>query len=363
LAEVQFVETALLNLINFQTLVATKAARLCRAAAGAAVVDFGLRRAQGPDGALSVARAAAVGGIGATSNLLAGQRFGLPVKGTQAHSWVMAFDSELEAFRAYAQSFPQTCVLLVDTWDTLKSGLPNALTVARELREKGFELAGIRLDSGDLAWLSRQARQLLDTAGFPGTKIIASNDLDEELIEAIRSDGGRIDIYGVGTRLATCAGEGGGALGGVYKLVEIAGRPTLKATGDPAKASLPGSKALYRVEDEQGRYLLDLIALKGETIGAGTEVFDPENPARSLILPPQARAQEFRRLVMAAGKSLLADESLATMAERSAHDLELLPAGSLRLRNPHRYKVSISGSLLQLRQQLLAAAAQAGRST
>ncbi|WP_020677069.1 nicotinate phosphoribosyltransferase [Geopsychrobacter electrodiphilus] len=364
LAEVQFVETALLNIINFQTLVATKAARLCLAAGAAKVIDFGLRRAQGPDGAMSVARAAAVGGGNETSNLLAGQRFGLAVRGTQAHSWVMAFDSELEAFRAYAESFPATCVLLVDTWDTLKSGVPNAVTVARELREKGFELAGIRLDSGDLAWLSRQARQMLDEAGFPQVKILASNELDEELIEAIRGDGGRIDIYGVGTRLATCAGEGGGALGGVYKLVEIAGRPTLKATGDPAKATLPGAKVVYRVEDEDGQYLLDLIALQGESILPEAEVFDPENPVRSLKIPARARLKEFHQLVMSGGELLGVEEGLADMTKRSQRELACLPAGSLRLRNPHRYKVSISRGLLELRQRLLAEAAiQAGRST
>jgi nicotinate phosphoribosyltransferase len=354
LAEVQFVESALLNIINFQTLVATKAARLSLAAAPAVVVDFGLRRAQGPDGALSAARGAAVGGVGATSNLLAGQLFGLPVKGTQAHSWVMAFDDELTAFRAFAEKFPQSCVLLVDTYDTLKSGVPNAIRVAAELREKGFELTGIRLDSGDLAWLSREARKMFDTAGFPQVGIVASSDLDEWLIEAIRHDGGRVDIYGVGTRLVSCAGEGGGALGGVYKLVDISGRPTLKTTSDPAKASLPGRKDLYRVQDEQGISLFDLIALRGESIHVGDEVFDPENPERSQRIPVGAELVEIRRPVMDGGRQLCEEEGFESMAQRCRRQLARLPEGSLRLVNPHRYKVSISKGLLQLRQRLLA---------
>ncbi len=353
LAEVQLVETALLNIVNFQTLVATKAARLSQAAAPAIVVDFGLRRAQGPDGALSVARAAAVGGVGATSNLLAGFRFGLPVKGTQAHSWVMAFDTELESFRAYAESFPDSCTLLVDTYDTLRSGVPNAIKVAQELREKGFELVGIRLDSGDLAWLSRKARQMFNDAGFPQVRIVASNELDEDLIEAIQNDGGRVDIYGVGTKLATCAGEGGGALGGVYKLVSIDGRPTLKSTSDPAKASLPGQKNLYRVQDAKGTSLFDLITLKNEPITCGDEVFDPENLQRSQRIPVGAELVELRRPVLDDGELLCKEEGLETMAGRCSQQLDRLPEGSLRLVNPHRYKVSISRGLQQLRQRLL----------
>ena len=214
LAEAQFVETALLNIINFQTLVATKAARITHAAAGGAVIEFGLRRAQGPDGGLSAARAACVGGVKGTSNVLAGKTFGIPVKGTHAHSWIMAFPDELASFRAYAGVFPDSSILLVDTYDTLKSGIPNAITVARELRGKGHELVGVRIDSGDLAYLSREARRMFDEAGFPHVRIVASNELDEQIIDSIRSEGGRVDIYGVGTKLVTCMGEGGVALGG-----------------------------------------------------------------------------------------------------------------------------------------------------
>jgi len=191
LAEAQFVETALLTIINFQTLVATKAARICRAADGAEVFEFGLRRAQGPDGGLSASRAACVGGCQGTSNVLAGKLFGVPVRGTQAHSWVQAFPDELAAFRAYAAAFPESTVLLVDTYDTLRSGLPHALTVARELRAGGHELRGIRIDSGDLAYLSREARRMLDEAGFNGVRIVVSNEMDEYVIESVRSEGGR----------------------------------------------------------------------------------------------------------------------------------------------------------------------------
>ena len=246
LAEAQFVETALLNIVNFQTLAATKASRISQAAGSGVVLEFGLRRAQGPDGGLSEARAAYIGGVRSTSNVWAGQVYGIPVKGTHAHSWVMAFPDELTAFRAYAECFPENCVLLVDTYDTLKSGIPNALIVAGELRERGYQMFGVRLDSGDLAYLSKEARRMFDAAGFPEVKIVASNELDEHLIESIRNEGGQVDIYGVGTKLATCAGAGGGALGGVYKLVRFDGTPRLKVTSDIAKATLPDRKRLLR---------------------------------------------------------------------------------------------------------------------
>src|SRR5262245_34085272 len=213
LGQAQLVETALINLVSFQTLVATKASRIVAAARGseseARVMEFGARRAQGPDGALGASRAAFIGGVRVTSHLEAGRVFGIPVSGTQAHSWVMAFASELEAFRAYAAAFPDHCTLLVDTYDTLRSGVPNAIVVARELRASGHELSGIRIDSGDLAYLSRCARRMLDDAGLDGVKIVASNELDEHVIELVRSEGGRVDIYGVGTQLVTAGGPGG----------------------------------------------------------------------------------------------------------------------------------------------------------
>jgi len=355
LAETQFVEAVLLNIINFQTLVATKAARLTRAAGGSQVIEFGLRRAQGPDGAMSVARAAAIGGVRSTSNVLAGFCYDLPVKGTHAHSWVMAFPDELSAFRAYAKSFPGHCVLLVDTYDTLASGLPNSLTVARELRAAGHELIGVRLDSGDLAYLSRQARTMFDDAGFPDVKIVASNELDEYVINSIRSEGGLIDIYGVGTRLATCAGRGGGALGGVYKLVEYAGEPRMKMTGDPVKSTLPACKRWLRVKDGEGRFVIDVLDLdddRDKPFAAGQVAYDPANPQRCKMVASDCQLVDCRSLVMENGQILQPAPSLMEMADYCENQLKYLPEGSLRLINPHVYKVGISKRLLDLREKL-----------
>jgi nicotinate phosphoribosyltransferase len=355
LAETQLVETMLLNTINFQTLVATKAARICHAAAGREVIEFGLRRAQGPDGGLSAARAACVGGAVGTSNVLAGMRFDLPVRGTHAHSWVQAFSDELSAFQAYADAFPDNTVLLVDTYDTLKSGVPNAIIVARRLRQRGHELRGIRLDSGDLAYLSREARGMLDEADFPEVRILASNELDETVIDSIRDEGGRVDSYCVGTRLVTAAGVGGVALGGVYKLVAIEGEPKMKITSDIAKATLPGVKQVLRVMDADGRFIQDVICLakkKGGVV-AGDTVYDPTNPLRHTTLPALSQVQDLRGVVMTDGQRSHDPETLAVMAERCRQEMRLLPVGTLRFVNPHRYKVSISERLKDLRDELL----------
>lgn len=356
LAEVQLVETVLLNIINFQTLVATKAARICHAAAGGEVIEFGLRRAQGPDGGLSASRAACIGGARGTSNVLAGMRYGLPVRGTHAHSWVQSFADELTAFRAYADAFPDSSVLLVDTYDTLKSGVPNAITVARELRDRGHSLRGIRLDSGDLAYLSREARRMFDTAGFPDVRILASNELDEQVIDSIREEGGRVDIYGVGTKLATAAGTGGGALGGVYKLVAIDGQPKMKITSDMAKATLPGSKRVLRAIGPEGGYVQDVVCLEDDAVAAGATVFDPVNPLQQTTLPGSIRLVDLRQTVMADGRRTLAPEPLDRMAERCRQEMALLPQGCRRFVNPHRYKVSISAQLKELRCTLIQAA-------
>ncbi|HXE72536.1 MAG TPA: nicotinate phosphoribosyltransferase, partial [Candidatus Nitrosotenuis sp.] len=266
--ECQLVESALLNIINFQTLIATKAARICTAAGPeATVVEFGLRRAQGIDGAMSATRAAYIGGCQSTSNTLAGKVFGLPVTGTMAHSWVMSFPDELSAFRAYADIYPDSCLLLVDTYDTLGSGVPNAVRVGLELKERGHRLLGIRLDSGDLAHLSKEARRMLDEAGLEFARIVASNELDEWLIRSLRQQGARIDIYGVGTRLVTSAGEP--ALGGVYKLVaaEEDGRtvPRIKVSSNPEKTTLPGVKQVWRAW-RGGKILGDVICLADEEL-------------------------------------------------------------------------------------------------
>jgi len=354
LAEAQFVETALLNIINFQTLVATKGARISRAAGGAEVLEFGLRRAQGPDGGLSEARAAYIGGVRSTSNVLAGKLFNIPVKGTHAHSWIMSFPDELTAFRRYAESFPDACILLIDTYDTLESGLPNALVVAAELRARGHELYGVRLDSGDLAYLSRMTRSAFDAAGYAGVKVVASNELDEFVIESIRAEGGQVDIYGVGTRLATCAGEGGGALGGVYKLVRIANEPKLKLTSDLAKATLPDHKRVLRAVDAQGAFIQDVITLDGEEIAPGDLVYDPANPLQQVRIPARAHFVELRSRVMEGGVRCGAAQSLEMAARRSADQLRQLPEGCQRLINPHAYKVSLSHGLHRMRLELIA---------
>jgi len=354
LAEAQFVETALLNIVNFQTLIATKAARIQQAAGEGQVVEFGLRRAHGPDGALGEARAAFVGGVRSTSNTWAGQVFGIPVKGTHAHSWVMSFEKELDAFRAYAEVFPDAAILLVDTYDTLKIGIPNAITVAKELRAKGHELLGVRLDSGDLAYLSREARRMFDEAGFPEVKIVASNEMDEYVIESIRSDGGKIDMYGVGTRLATAGGKGGGALGGVYKLVRFDGKPRLKVTSDIAKATLPDRKRLVRLVGHDGRFVQDVICRETEELNAGDTVYDPTNPSRSKKIPAGCSFEELRSVVMDNGRIVVDLPDLEECADRCAEQLKKLPDGTLRLHNPHLYKVSISPGLHDLREQLMA---------
>jgi nicotinate phosphoribosyltransferase len=353
LAEAQFVETALLNIVNFQTLVATKAARINHAAGGGTVLEFGLRRAQGPDGGLSEARAACVGGVCSTSNVLAGQLYGMPVMGTHAHSWIMAFPDELTAFRRYAESFPDRCVLLIDTYDTLKSGLPNAITVAGELKAKGHAMVGVRIDSGDLAYLSRQVRAAFDAAGLPEVKIVASNELDEHVIESIRLEGGRVDIYGVGTRLATCAGEGGGALGGVYKLVRIDDEPKLKLTSDVSKATIPDRKRILRAVAPDGSFLLDVIAREDEPIAPGDLVFDPGNPLQKIHIPQQAELVELRSRVMENGERCIPVPPLASSAQLTEQQLKRLPEGCLRFVNPHVYKVSLSVDLNKLRLKLL----------
>ena len=354
LAEAQLVETALLNLINFQTLVATKAARISTVAGNAEVLEFGLRRAHGPDGGLGAARAACIGGVRSTSNVWAGQVFGIPIRGTHAHSWIMTFPDELSAFRAYADCFPNSCILLIDTYDTLKSGLPNALIVAQELRDKGHEIIGVRLDSGDLAYLSKKGREAFDREGFPTARIVASSELDEFIIDSIRNEGGKVDIYGVGTKLATCAGEGGGALGGVYKLVRIGEEPKMKVTSDMTKATLPDRKKILRVIDPQEKFEMDVLALPDENLKPGDIVYNPVSPEEKKRIPEKGRLEEIRRTVMENGGIIMPFPPLTESAEFCRSQLRRLPEGSLRLKNPHRYKVAMSRGIHDLRSRLIA---------
>lgn len=353
LAQIQLVETALLNIVNFQSLVASKAARITTVAAGAEVIEFGLRRAQGPDGGLSEVRGAFIGGARSTSNVWAGKVLGIPVRGTHAHSWIMAFPDELSAFRAYADVFPDSSVLLVDTYDTLMSGMPNAITVARELAEKGHRLRGVRLDSGDLAFLSHEARRMLDEAGFPDVKILASNELDEFVIRSIREQGGKVDIYGVGTRLATCHGEGGGALGGVYKLVRHDGEPKLKVTSDISKSTIPDRKRLLRVVNADGNFVMDVMCREDETLRPGDVVYDPTNASRNKPLPAGTHLEELRKVVMEDGRIVEPSPLLEEISDRCRDQLGRLPEGVLRLENPHIYKISISQGLNELRARLI----------
>ncbi len=353
LAQAQLVETALLNIVNFQSLVATKAARITSVAGGKEVVEFGLRRAQGPDGGLSEVRGAYVGGARSSSNVWAGQTLGIPVKGTHAHSWIMAFPDELSSFRAYADVFPDSSTLLVDTYDTLKSGIPNAIIVARELREKGHELRAVRLDSGDLALLSCESRRMLDEAGFPDVKILASNELDEYVVRSIREQGGKIDIYGVGTKLATCQGEGGGALGGVYKLVRHNGTPKLKVTSDLSKSTIPDRKKLFRAIAEDGTFMMDVICRENALPVPGDLLYNPRNPQKTARIPASAVLKSIRSVVMEAGMVAGSPPSLCELADRCQAQLGCLPDGVLRFEDVLPYGVYLSQELHDLRMRLI----------
>lgn len=360
IGQAQLIEAALLNIINHQTLIATKAHRVVMAAAGDPVMEFGLRRAHGPDAGIYGARAAMVGGCVGTSNVLTGKLFDVPVKGTHAHSWVMSFPDELSAFRAYAEYFPDSCMLLVDTFDTLKSGVPNAITVFRELRAKGYKPVGIRLDSGDLAYLSREARKMLDSAGFPDACICASNDLDENIIRDLKLQGAKITLWGVGTRLITSADCP--ALGGVYKLsaeqTENGIVPKIKISDNPEKCTLPGVKQLYRIYGPDGMAIADLIALADETFDPRLPltIYDPMAPWKRMTLRDY-RMQPLLKPLIRNGKRT---HPLPTLDEISAHrrnEIASFWEQYLRLLNPHPYKVDWSDALFNLRKNLLYRAA------
>jgi len=355
--EAQLLETALLNVVNFETLVATKAARVCLAARGKPVVEFGLRRAQGIDGGLSASRAAYVGGCSATSNVLAGRLYGIPVRGTHAHSWVMSFDGELEAFRAYADAQPNNCVFLVDTYDTVQ-GVRNAIEVGRSLRERGHEMAGIRLDSGDLAYLSQEARRLLDEAGFPRAQIVASNDLDEDVIASLEDQEARIDVWGVGTRLVT--GGDQPALGGVYKLGAVRApggtwQHRVKVSEQAIKTSNPGVQQVRRFTSPRG---FEADVIWDETAGFGEEaiMIDPLDPTRRKRLPADAAPADLLVPVVRGGRAVYEPPPPAAARERVREQMERLHPGVKRFVNPHQYPVGLTPSLFELRSRLVLAA-------
>ncbi|MEN6594295.1 MAG: nicotinate phosphoribosyltransferase [Clostridiaceae bacterium] len=354
--EAQLVETAILTFVNHQTLIATKASRICYAANGDSVLEFGLRRAQGADAAIYGARAAIIGGCNATSNVLTGQMFDIPVSGTHAHSWVMSFPDEVSAFRAYAKVFPDTCLLLVDTYDTLRSGVPNAIKVFDELRASGHEPKGIRLDSGDLAYLSKKARVMLDKAGYPNTVIAASSDLDEYLIRDLKTQGACISVWGVGTRLITS--EGNSALGGVYKMSAevVDGKlvPKIKISDNPAKVTNPGYKKVFRLYDHDGMAIADLIALEHETIDPSKplRIFDPIQTYKSMTLT-DFTVRELLEPVFIDGKQVYRCPDIHEIAAYAKKEFASMWDEYKRLLMPHTYKVDLSDGLYDLKQKLL----------
>ncbi|MDP3176570.1 MAG: nicotinate phosphoribosyltransferase [Spirochaetaceae bacterium] len=352
LIEAQIVEGLVLNMINFQSLVATKAARIWRASGCGKVMEFGLRRAQGPDGALSASRAAFIGGAQSTSNALAGKIFGIPVTGTMAHSWVMSFPTELEAFEAYAAIYPEKTVFLIDTYDTIESGVVNAIAVGKSLAARGLKF-GVRLDSGDVDYLSREVRKALDAAGLKDSFIVVSNELDEEIIERLTEGGAPIDLWGVGTNLVT--GGIDSAFTGVYKLaaVERGGvlESTMKFSDNPEKSTNPGVKQVWRLLDDDGSAMADLIALREEEAPAeGIEIalHHPSADYRCLRATPAA-VEPLLGKAMTGGVAVASLPKAAEARSRLAARIGRFDATFLRLLNPHVYKVSISSALRELK--------------
>jgi nicotinate phosphoribosyltransferase len=356
IAHAQLVETALLTLVNYQTLVATKAARVCQAARGAPVLEFGLRRAQGIDGGIGAARAAYIGGVAGTSNVLAGKEFGIPVMGTHAHSWVMFHENEPAAFRAYAAALPGNCTFLVDTYDTL-GGIRHAIDAGLELRVAGHSLGGIRLDSGDLAHLSIEARRMLDEAGFPDAKIVASNDLDEHLIDDIIDQGARIDAWGVGTKLVTCYDQP--ALGGVYKLgaskdAHGRWRDAIKLSEQPIKISNPGVLGVKRLR-MAGMLVGDAIYDVERGLAEPIALHDIEHPALKAIAPSFDSADDLLVLALDHGKRVWT-ETLEQARARANADLAALSPRTKRFLNPQPYAVGLDDHVHARKLELIAKA-------
>lgn len=361
--QAQLVETAILNIMNHQCLIATKASRVCYAAKGDGIMEFGLRRAQGPDAGTYGARAAVIGGCIGTSNVLTGQLFDVPVKGTHAHSWIMSFPNEYTAFKAYADMYPSACILLVDTYDTLKSGVPNAIKVFTEMREAGIPLTyyGIRLDSGDLAYLSKKARKMLDDAGFKDAVISASNDLDEFLIDSLKTQGAAITSWGVGTSLITsrdCP-----SFGGVYKLAAVKDNatgefiPKIKLSENSEKITNPGNKTIYRIyEKETGKIKADLICLVGEVFNENDPLllFDPLEPWKKTKLA--AGSYTLRELpvpVFIDGECCYTSPKTMEIRDICQKELDTLWDETRRLVNPHNVHVDLSKKLYDMKIKLL----------
>ncbi|GLB51518.1 nicotinate phosphoribosyltransferase [Neptunitalea chrysea] len=349
MVEAQIIETILLNLLNFQTLIATKASRVAMVAKDKTLLDFGLRRAQGPGGYFA-SKAAMIGGFHGTSNVIVGRDYNIPISGTMAHSFVQSYDTELEAFRDFAECRPKKCVLLVDTYNTLKSGIPNAITVAKEMETKGQQLLAIRLDSGDLAYYAKQCRKLLDAAGLAYVKIAVSNQLDEFVIKSLKEQEAPIDIYGVGTNLVI--GKPNGALDGVYKLAYSSGKPRIKISESLIKTTLPYRKQVYRMNDENGKFIgADAIAIHTEE--KVDLMHHPYEPYKQLEVGAY-KQEPLLTPVMENGKKTIPDYSLNEIAAYSKERLSHLLTEYKRFDNPHIYKVGISSLLKKERDMLIA---------
>ena len=361
--QAQLVETAILTIINHQSLIATKSARVVKAARGDGVMEFGLRRAQGPDAGIYGARAAMIAGCKGTSNVLAGQLFGVPVLGTHAHSWIMSFPDEYTAFKKYAELYPNACTLLVDTYDTLRSGVPNAIRVFTEMRESGIELKnyGIRLDSGDLAYMSKKARKMLDEAGFPDAVIAASSDLDEYLINSLKSQGAQITSWGVGTNMITS--KDCPAFGGVYKLAAIQDPvtgeflPKIKLSENTAKVTNPGNKKILRIYDREfGKIRADLICLADEIYDESEDliIFDPlETWKKTKFKGGTYTLREMLVPVFLKGECVYTSPSVMEIRDYCTREKETLWEETTRFVNPHKVYVDLSDKLFQIKSDLL----------
>ena len=356
IVQAQLIETAILNMFNHQTLIASKSAKVCGAAQGDNVLEFGLRRAQGPDAGIYGARAAVIGGCTSTSNVLAGKMFDVKVSGTHAHSWVMNFPTEYDAFKAYAQIYPESALLLVDTYNTLKSGVPNAIKVFDELREQGYKPLGIRLDSGDLAYLSKKARKMLDEAGYPDAIICASGDLDENSIASLKAQGAKISLWGVGTKLITSADMP--ALGGVYKLagmVEENGEitPKIKLSDNSIKITNPGFKSIYRIYVD-GKAEADLITLRDEKFDTTKPltIYHPTERWKSITFENYTM-RELSVKIIDNGKLCYDLPKLKDIAKYAKEEISTFWEEYTRIDNPHIYKVDLSDELYELKTSMI----------
>jgi nicotinate phosphoribosyltransferase len=358
LLQCQLLESILLNVINFQSLIATSAARLLQATRGEPVLEFGLRRAQGFDGALMASRAAYIGGCSATSNVLAGKLLGIPVRGTHAHSWVLCFANELEAFRTYAEIFPEGCIFLVDTYNTLE-GVKSAIKVANELKPNGFKLAGIRLDSGDLAYLSQRARQLLDAAGYTDAAIVGSNDLDPLVIASLKEQGARINVWGVGTHLITAYEQP--ALEGIYKLSAIksaAGiwQNKVKLSEQAIKISTPGILSVRRYYSDKvnGSAMADAIYDERLDLSKKTiRIIDPADPTKRRTIPQKTPHRDLLLPIFNRGQLVYKRPTLKSSREKTCQELQQFHESIRRLLNPHAYPVGLEENLYDLKLQLI----------